>query len=94
MNEYSIYDLPTIAPMLLEQAEISLLQSTTGTLLLIHCKQEAPIDPMLYLDLVPIARLVQESFGVTQICICNIQRDVTLHWSSQELIGMAKVWRI
>ncbi|MBD1821763.1 hypothetical protein H6F51_04515 [Cyanobacteria bacterium FACHB-DQ100] len=86
--------LLTIAPKLLENARLTLLPLTTTNLLLIHCEQDVTIDPMLYLELIPIARLVQEEFGISQICIHNAQRQRIFHWSSVEIIEMARKFNL
>lgn len=80
----------TIAPRLLENARLNLLSLTTTNLLLIHCEQDISIDPMLYLELIPIARLVQEELGISQICLHNVQQQRIFHWSSVEIIEMAR----
>lgn len=48
----------TIAPGLLENARLTLLPLTTTNLLLIHSEQDVSSNPMLYLELIAIARLV------------------------------------
>lgn len=95
IGKHNVVDhLLAVAPNLLERSSITFLQSTSENLLLINCEQDVSTNSMLYLELVPIARLIQKSFGVCQIWIRVTQRDLFLHWSSQEIISMAEVWKI
>lgn len=89
-----VHSLSVVAPMLLEQSTITLLQLATGNLLLLNFKQGVEVDPMFYLELVPIARLLQKRFGISQICIRDAQQNTILHWSSQAIIEMAELWKI
>ncbi|BAY53226.1 hypothetical protein NIES2135_00280 [Leptolyngbya boryana NIES-2135] len=84
--------LVACSPELFRKSRVSLILCRTGNLLLMN-REDLVFDPMLCLEFVPIAQLLQKQCGNTRICICTAD-GVILNLSSEEMIELAETWNI
>jgi hypothetical protein len=87
-----VQQLVARSPELFKQCRVSLILCKTGNLLLIN-REDLVFDPMLCLEFVPVAQLLQSQCGDTRICICNSD-SILLCLSSEDMLELAETWNI